>query len=163
MPHDLLFGRAQLGWNVRIRKRLMDVAGPGRLRCLIIPVFLVEGIKSFLKLSHLLQHNLALMIDEGQPFADGGIPLYAPIDKLFDLFDGHSRFFEALDDGEPFKIGILEHPDAPTRSFDKGEKTLFIVITQGGGGEIHIFGHFTYSIGHFGRLQIYNQQVDAYS
>ncbi len=123
-------GFAELGWDFVVCEGVVDGAGAGGFGRLIVPLLVVEHLEGFLHLLDLGDHGGALVADEVEALLDGGVALEAPVDEGFDVFDGHAGLFEALDDGEPFEVLVLEHADAAARAFDEGEEPFFIVVAQ---------------------------------
>ena len=53
----------------------------------VIPVLVIQNVEGCLELLNLLQHTLALLIDEPQTLGNGGVAFDAPVDEGFDVFD----------------------------------------------------------------------------
>ena len=125
-----------------------SIAGAGGLRCFIIPSLIAQHLQMLLHFLYFLLDKHLLCLNHLQPLRNGLVAFHAPVDENFDVLDRHAGVFQALDDIQPFKIGILEHANAAVRAFDEGQKSFFVIVPQGRGGNIHAFCHLSDCIKH---------------
>jgi hypothetical protein len=84
----------------------------------------------FMHLPYLDFHVFLVFPEHPAPFFQGGIPLHAQFDEIFDLFDGHSRVFKTADKAYPFQIVFGIPADTVPAPGDAGQQALVFIVTQ---------------------------------
>jgi hypothetical protein len=95
---------------------------------------MLDLVGNFFQMSvHLLDldfHVFLVFPEHPAAFFQGGIPLHAQFDEIFDLFDGHSRIFKTTDKAYPFQIVFGIPADAVPAAGNTGQEALIFIVTQ---------------------------------
>lgn len=147
-PLDLVPAMAEALWDILLGKLVVYFAGACFFGGLVIPLLIIQDIKGLVELAYLLLNGTALLFDKLFSLGNGAVALMTPVHELLYVLDGHSRFFQAAYHCQSFHIGGGEYAYAPFGTLHRRQQTLFIVISQGRGGDVKASCGFSYSVIH---------------
>ncbi len=117
-----------------------------RLR--IVPALEVDHGQGLFQPGHLLLYLGPLLPEHLQPLAVGGRSLGTPGHELLDVLDLHTGLFQAFNDPQRLNGLLVEAAEAGALPLNVGQKSLLIVVPQGGGRQVKHPGHLSNGIIH---------------
>ena len=120
----------------------------------VVPAFKAQHGHGLFHAAHLGFRSGQLALEKFLPLGVGGAALGAPLHKLPNIPDLQAGTLQAFDDVQALQFAIGKAADAGG-ALHAGEKTLFIVVAQGGNRQTGHAGDLTNAVIHNKSLLIH--------